>query len=266
MSGTTLNPINIWELLIAQGRVLMALMLRDIRTRMFGSAIGFFFVIAWPISHILILVVLYSFMNRVAPYGDSMPLWVTVGATPFMVFSYMSRFMMLSVIHNRPLLYFPVISITDVLFARAIVEILSAALVIFFTNLILALYGIDVMPANIVEALFAIASAGLIGLGVGVLNGVIVAFAPVWITGYSLIVIFLWFSSGILFVPSALPEQLQMILFYHPVLHTIEWLRVAYYDGYESVILARWYPLCFGAGLLFLGLAAERFFRGKILA
>lgn len=258
--------MSVGQPLAIQLNVLNALMLRDIRTRMFGSAFGFLFVIAWPLSHILILVFLYSALNRIAPFGDSMPLWVATGAVPFMVFSYMSRFMALSVVQNRPLLYFPIISVTDILFARAIVEILSASLVIIFVIIALVADGVDVMPSDLSGALAAILASALLGLGAGVLNGVIVAFAPAWATGYSLAIVALWMTSGIMFVPSAMPEEIQKLLIFHPVLHTIEWLRSGYYEGYNSSLLIKWYPVAFGGALLFIGLLAERAFRGKILA
>ncbi|MDT2019461.1 ABC transporter permease [Methylocella sp. CPCC 101449] len=240
-------------------------MLRDIRTRMFGSSLGFIIVIVWPLSHILILVAIHSLLGHMAPYGSSTPLWVATGTVPFMVFSYMSRFMMLSVVQNKPLLYFPVISVTDILFARAIVEILSSSTVIMFVILILITVGVDVYPMELSTVVTAVLVSALLGLGVGVLNGVIAAFVPAWVTGYTLLVILLWAASGIMFVPSHLPQQVQTVLYFHPVLHTIEWVRSGYYDGYNSDILDKWYPIIFGTCALMLGLVAERVFRGKII-
>lgn len=257
---------NVASLLAVQVNVLKALMLRDIRTRMFGSAFGYIVVIAWPLSHMLILAVLYTLLDRVAPFGDSTPLWVVTGTVPFMVFSYMSRFMMLSVIQNKPLLYFPIISITDILFSRAIIEILSSSTVIICVIIILTASGIEVKPAHLTVTISAVLAATLLGLGTGMFNGIIAAFAPAWVTGYALMIVFLWITSGIMFVPSSMPEEMQRVLFFHPVLHIIEWLRTGYYDDYNSAILAKWYPISFGAGLLFLGLFGERIFRGKILA
>ena len=46
----TLEPLRGVALMRAQARILAALMLRDIRTRFFGSAWGFLIVIAWPLA------------------------------------------------------------------------------------------------------------------------------------------------------------------------------------------------------------------------
>lgn len=254
------------SLIKAQANVIHALILRDIRTRMFNSALGYIAVIGWPLFHILFLVIVYTHTGRIAPFGESMALWCATGIVPFMSFSYMSRFMTMGVILNRPLLHFPAIAVTDILFARAIIEVLSASLVIILVILYLYLEGVDFMPIDITQAAFAILSAMLIGLGFGMVNGVIGAFAPAWVTGYTLIIILLWLTSGVLFVPDTLPQEVQNVLFYHPVLHSIEWMRTAYYDGYHSSLLAKWYPLTVGTVALFLGLLGERVFRGKILS
>jgi capsular polysaccharide transport system permease protein len=267
MSATTerLRHLSTFGLLKAQANVLHALMMRDIRTRMFGSALGFIIVIAWPISHVLLLVLVNTGLGRVAPFGDSMALWCATGLVPFMSFSYMSRFMMFGVVLNKPLLFFPAISVTDILIARAIVEMLSAFVVIVILLAIFAGLGIDFHPIDVVQACYAMLAAMLLGLGAGILYGIVSGFSPSWLTAFTLVNIFLWMTSGILFVPDSLPESVRNVLFYHPVLHTIEWMRTAYYEGYSSSLLAKWYPLTVGVSLVFVGLAVERFFRGRLL-
>ena len=96
------------EMLKAQWRVIVALMLHDIRSRMGGSAIGFFVMgICWPLSHIVILLIINAGLGRAAPYGESAALWYATGIVPFMAFQYMSRFIMLGIVLKRPLLSFP---------------------------------------------------------------------------------------------------------------------------------------------------------------
>jgi capsular polysaccharide transport system permease protein len=249
-----------------QRRVLFALMLRNIRTKFFGNGLGYGVAVAWPLSHILILVVMFSYTGRVAPYGDSIALFVATGVVPFQTFSYLSRFMMLGVIRNRPLLAFPEVKILDLLFASGLLEIMSACCVVITFLIIAWCAGIDAMPRDMIQASFALGAAMLLGLGSGILNGVIVLAAPPWFVGYTLTTILLWASSGIVFVPDALPAQARDILAYHPVLQAIEWMRSAYYEGYGDLVLDRIYVLSFGAIMLFLGLLRERAMRGHLLA
>jgi capsular polysaccharide transport system permease protein len=249
-----------------QRRVLFALMLRNIRTKFFGSGFGYVVAVAWPLSHILILVVTFSYSGRVAPYGDSTALFVATGVVPFQTFSYLSRFMMLGAIRNRPLLAFPEVKILDVLFASGLLEIMSACCVVITFLIIAWCAGIDAMPRDIIQASFAFGAAMLLGLGSGILNGVIALAAPPWFVGYTLTIMLLWVSSGIFFVPDALPAFARDILAYNPLLQVIEWMRSAYYEGYGDLVLDRTYVLSVAAITLFLGLLLERAMRGHLLA
>ena len=251
--------------LAVQARIIEALILRDIKTRFGSSEWGFLIAIAWPLSHVLLLLIMYVGMGRIAPYGDSTALWFATGVVPFMAFNYMSRFIMLGIVLNRPLLSFPVVKITDILFARAIVEVLNAAVIILILFAIFWTCGIDFMPLDIVQAALALLSMMLLGMSFGIINGIIAAAIPFWITGYALVQIILWVSSGVMFVPDALPAPLKEALAYLPTLQGVEWMRSAYYEGYGGSILDKTYLISFGVVSLFIGLAMERMLRGKML-
>jgi capsular polysaccharide transport system permease protein len=260
------ETFDLWSAAKRQRRVLFALMLRNIRTRFFGHGLGYLIAIAWPLSHILILVAFYSFSGRAAPYGDSVALFIATGVVPFQTFSYLARFMMLSAVRTRPLLAFPEVKVLDVLLASALLEILAASCVAIVLIVLAWFIGIDVMPRDIVQAACAFGAAILLGLGFGILNGVIALAAPLWLTGYVLVTIILWMTSGIMFVPDALPDVLREVLAYNPVLQVIEWVRSAYYEGYGDLVLDRGYAIGVGIVTVFLGLLLERGMRGHLLA
>ena len=92
------------EMLAAEWRVLFGLILRDIKTRFGGSIWGYLISLGWPLSHILIILLINLAMGRLPPYGDSAAIWFSTGIVPFMAFSYMSRFIMMAISTNRPLL------------------------------------------------------------------------------------------------------------------------------------------------------------------
>lgn len=264
LSGT--ETFDLWSAWRRQRRVLHALMLRNVRTKFFGNGLGMLVAIAWPLSHILIIVGIYSALGRMVPYGNSAALFVATGAVPFMIFSYLSRFMMLSVIHARPLLAFPEVKVLDLLLASSLLELLAAACVTIVLIIIAWFFSIDIMPNDIVQAAYAFAATILLGLGFGMLNGVLALAIPLWFTAYTLFTIFLWITAGVFFVPDSLPGVVRDMLAYHPVLQVIEWTRAAYYEGYGGLVLDRAYPIAVGIGSLFLGLLLERAMRGHLLA
>ena len=211
------------------------------------------------------LIAMSVVFGRLAPYGDNTALFFGTGLVPYMSYLYISRFMMVSVQHTRPLLAFPIVKIPDLLFAGAILEVLSSCCSISVLAVVLTAFGVDVVPLNPAQAAFALCAAMFLGLAFGVVKSLLLLANPVWMTVSSLFNIFLYVTSGIFFVPSALPSQLQFYLFFNPLLHIIEWMRSAYYEGYGIELLDKRYPVGFAAILLFLGLVIERVFRGRFL-
>jgi capsular polysaccharide transport system permease protein len=256
-----------WQMLKAQWRVIQALMLHDIRSRMGGNAFGFLIMgVVWPLSHILLLIIINAALGRAAPYGDSSALWFATGVVPFMAFQYMARFISLGIVLNRALFSFPVVKVTDIVLARAIIEVLNAGMVVLIVCIVFVAFNISFMPEDIVQACLALLSMMLLGVGVGVINAVISAMYPVWVTGFALLQFVFWAASGILFIPDSLPDFVRYPLSFFPPLQGVEWMRSAYFEGYGSAILDKNYLLSFALITLFLGLMLERFVRGKMLS
>lgn len=256
---------SLFDLMKVQGRVIVALMLRDLKTRFFGSEFGYIIAVAWPLSHIFILIFVYTAAGRVAPYGESPALWFATGVVPYIAFSYTARFTMLGIVTNKPLLTFPVVKVIDILIARALMEVLNVGLVIAAVILIFWLLDIDFVPLDATEAFFALGACMLLGLGVGIINGIIAAAIPIWVTGFALLLLFLWVTSGVLFVPSQLPETLRYPLSFNPITQGMEWMRSAYYPGYGAGFIDK--PYLIAHGLLWAcgGFLLERAVRGKLL-
>ena len=241
-------------------------MLRDVKTRYFGNGLGFLFSsVAWPLVHVLVLLTVYTSLGRTAPFGNSTILFFATGLVPFMTFSYMSRWIMIGLVLNRPLIVFPVVKITDVLIARAFLEILGACMMTASLFLILWFCEVDFMPRDIAQASFAFGASVLLGLGMGIINAIIATAFVGWMTGYALIIISLYISSGVMFVPDSLPEVARYYLSFNPVLQAIEWMRSAYYDGYGSLVLDKTYLMAWAACTIFSGFALERLIRGRLL-
>jgi capsular polysaccharide transport system permease protein len=264
-ASKTHKPTSITYALQQKRNVMKAVMLRDMRTRFFNHGLGFLLVALWPLSHMLILITIYTVANRTTPFGDSIRVFFLTGLIPTLAFMYVSRFMSLSVTLNRPMLAFPVVMVTDVLAARALLEIVAAFLTLFFALSILWIMGDDPWPRDVVQAAYAYLATLLLAVGVGVLAGVMVMFFDFFATLYALSMILVYISSGTLFVVTQLPDAISGPLSWNPVVHAVEWMRLAYYDGYSDKLLSRSYLIGFGLTSLFLGLALERGLRRKML-
>ena len=244
-----------------QLRVLRALMLRDLRTRFFGHGLGYIIAILWPLTHMGVLLTVYTFIGRVAPYGESMIEYFAVALLPVMAFLYMSRQLMYSVRINRPLMTFPIVKFVDLLLARGALEAMCACCVALLLASILFVSGNPVVPDDVVQAAYAFAATLLLGFGIGSLNGVIVLKLPGWSIAFLLISIVMYITSGVVFLPEAMPDQVKWYLSWNPLLHSVEWMRQSYFSAYTSTILDKVYLIGFGMGTLCIALVSERVLR-----
>lgn len=245
--------------------VMVAVMLRDMRSRFFNHGLGFLLVPLWPLVHMLILLTLYSMTGRQTPYGESLPLFFATGLLPTLTFMYVSRGMAMSVISNQNMLSFPVVTILDIMTARAFLEIIGAFLTLVLLTLVLLFLGDDPFPSDIFEATYGYLSVLMLAIGAGYLVGIASIVMKFFVTIWALFLIVLYLLSGVMFVPSRLPDEATYYLSFNPVFQAVEWVRSAYYPGYASRHLDKPYVLLYGITCLFLGLLVERLLRRPIL-
>ncbi|MGF1502191.1 MAG: ABC transporter permease [Paracoccaceae bacterium] len=251
--------------ILATVRAIRAVMLRDIRTRFFNHGLGYLVAIAWPLAHILVLLGFYTLLGRMVPYGDSAAVFFGAALVPFMAWNYLSRFIMLSLVMNRALLAFPAVKLLDVLFGRALLEVLASCAMLGVLLGLALLLGIEARPHDPTDAAAAFGAALALGLGMGMVSAVVALLMPGWVTIYTLCVILFYLLSGILFVPAALPVQMSDWLVWVPTLHLVEWMRAAFIEGYPERLLDRGYVLGWAVVSIFAGLVLERAFRGRLL-
>ncbi|HEX4043653.1 MAG TPA: ABC transporter permease [Xanthobacteraceae bacterium] len=253
---------SLWQI---QRRIWLAVMLRDMRTRFFGNGLGFVVQVAWPATHVAILVLIHSLRSLVPPYGDSSVVFYTVGILPFLTFVYISRYSMLTLIWNSSLLAFPAVKPLDLLVGHIFLEVVNSFLVWILIMLALSVAGFDMMPRHVVDAFCAYGACVLLGCGFALFNGVIARIFKGWATGYVLIIICFYITSGSIVTPEDVPPMFEKLMVLNPIFHGVAWMRSAYYDGYGADLVEKWYILAWGAGTVLLGLAFERFARNRLL-
>lgn len=244
---------------------MMSVILRDLRTRFFNHGLGFLVVPLWPLVHMLVLLAISHVLGRRVPYGESLNIFFATGLVPTLAFMYVSRFMTLSIVLNRPMMAFPIVKPIDILQGRGTLEIVAACFTLAFIITLMLVIGEDPMPVDLDSAVEAYISVLFLAFSVGTLAGTITALFPPFTTVYALSMILVYASSGTMFVPSNLPEQMRVILSYSPVLECVEWMRSAYYPTYDISQLSREYIWGFSLSCLMLGLGLERIFRRQIL-
>lgn len=251
--------------IVLQVRTVRAVILRDIRTRFFGHGLGYLVSIGWPLAHVLILLIIYRFAGRTAPYGSSMALFFATGLVPYMSFIYTARFIMMSLVMNKPLTALPAVKLVDLIIARAILEMLASCCMVILMCLIFFVLEIDTVPIDVEQACLAMMSALFLGLGFGVVNAIVAVAVQGWMLFFVLVNISLYLTSGILFVPDQMHPTIRYAMSFNPAFHLVEWMRLSYFQGYTASALDKVYLLSWAGGCLLIGLATERLVRGRLL-
>jgi capsular polysaccharide transport system permease protein len=248
-------------------RVILALMLRDMRTRFGGTFLSYLVAIAWPLSHLALMVITFIMVNRMLPFGTDSVVYIASGALPYILCMYPARLSSTVFLANRPLLQFPLIRPIHIILARVMLEALSACIVCIIFSMTLWMLDVDIVPADPTLALTSIYASVLLGMCLGVVMTVVTGmFGVVGHLVFIGITIILYLSAGVVVPIPPGNETLEYLRSFNPMYHLVQWTRSAYYeDAYPVIPLSRSYVIAFSAAVLLLGLLSERLFRGKIM-
>lgn len=247
-------------------RIIIAIMLRDMRTRFGRSYWGYLIAIAWPLTHLVGLTIIFSVLRRSAPiFGADNAIFISTGALPYILFIYPSRMTSFAFETNKSIFVFPAVKTLDLMISRAVIEFFSAVVVIgvFISGALLL--GVNILPRNINTAIFALLSTIFLAISLGMMSAVIISIMRFWHTAFALISILAYLTSGI-FVPiDTLSQRAQSYLWYNPLAHCVEWLRSAYYIDYGDSFISIEYVIFLSTAIFLLSLVGEKYIRGRLL-
>jgi capsular polysaccharide transport system permease protein len=249
-------------------RVILALILRDMRTRYGRSYWTYVVAIGWPLSHLAGIVIGFVVVSRALPLlGTDSVLYIATGALPYILFMYPARMAAQAIMAGRGVIFFPIVRPIDLMMARIILETLNACLVCIIFCGVLWMLDLDIIPEDVPKALTAVYATIFFGISMGLVGTTIVAVLR--LPGYMMLIMFmivLYLGSGVhIPVIGASPER----LFWYdmnPLFHLVTWLRSAYfYEAYSPITLNKSYVVMLSFVLFAAGLLGERIFRGKVL-
>ncbi len=249
--------------LTVQGRVIAALILREVHTLYGNTKLGYLWAIIQTAFNIAVFWLVREFLGSHAPHGMGMAVFLLCGFIPWHIFSDTTTRCMNAVKANQALLTFPQVTELDLMIARLIV--------VWGTQLVCATIILSVAvalgqpmelchPATLIATLFF---APLLGLGMGL---AFASLARLWPTLERLVPIlmrFLFFASGVFFQVSELPARFSAPLLLNPVAQVIEWQRYGFSASSASPLYNVGYVAAWCLGSLYLGLLLERYVRGK---
>jgi capsular polysaccharide transport system permease protein len=259
MAEVTSYPFQVWL------NVINALLLRDIRTRSGKLYSGYLVMFLMPFLHLGAVLTVFVMTDRIPPVGTQPVIYFGLSILPFVVFLYPSRQIVVGLIANRPLLYFPRVKIMDVIIARGLLETANGMAVSAVVFLVLFLATGEFSPRDPFGIVCAILLTLYLGCAWGLVNALITHVFHFWNYGFNILFPLIWILSGIIFNPHAISSPYKEYLAFNPLLHCIEFIRYSYYEGYPDDLLDVSYVFWTATCMIAVGLFIERTSRRVLL-
>lgn len=236
----------------------MALILREMSTRYGRSPGGYVWAILEPLGAILLLSFGFSLLIRAPSLGNSFLLFYATAYLPFNVYQALSLTVSRSLNFSRPLLMYPVVTWADAILARFVLNTLTAILVAYILMSGILIFTETRVILETGPIVTAMALAALLGLGVGTLNCALGGLFPTYEIIWSIATRPLFIVSGIFYLMEDMPQNLQDILWYNPLMHITGLMRAGVFPTYEPLYVNNLYVLgvslvCLLFGLILMG-------------
>ena len=251
--------------LIVQGRVIKALMLREIHTINGNSKLGYLWVLIQSVFGIAVFWGVRHFMGATqAPHGMGMAMFLAIGFGVWNIFSTTINRCMTAVSGNKALLTFPQVTELDVMISRTLVTTATQLLV---TMLIISaawlMLGEPFVLGSLPLLLTLIVVVPLMSLGFGLMLSSLAVYVPALEKLVPMVLRILFFVSGVFFSVSLFSQSLTSVLLWNPVLHAVELCREAMHAPYVVQGISLSYLLLVTLSVCTIGGLLERYVRSR---
>ncbi len=244
-----------------------ALFLREALVRLFSKRAGSLWILAEPMATIVVLMFIFSVMRVHTLGGIETAVWIMVGMLGFFMFRRTGMIGMRAVTMNRPLFTYRQVKPVDAVLVRGAVE----GVIMVFVALVLllggALWDLNVLPGDPLLAVGQFLTLWLLGMGFGLVTSVAVELIPEVGEVLNLVMMPLYFLSGVIFPVNVVPEPYREWVLINPIVHAVEGIRLGFAPHYHPVQgLDLWYPPAVALILVVVGMALHRRFAGRLIA
>jgi ABC-2 type transport system permease protein/capsular polysaccharide transport system permease protein len=241
--------------LALQGRVIHALLIREMLTRYGRSNIGFLWMILEPMLFTLAITAIWTATRDL--HGSSLPIvaFAVTGYSAMMMWRNMPGRCIKALTQNKSLLFHRQVRPIDVYIARIALEFVgsTAALIV----VVAAFWSIDWMalPEDVLKVIGGWMMLGWFGMGLALLLGSLSERFDLLEKLWSPMSYLLFPFSGAAFIADTLPEGAREILLYLPMLNCVEYIRDGYFGSDFTAHYDMGYTAVFNLGLSLLALS-----------
>ncbi|WP_428484555.1 ABC transporter permease [Rhodopila sp.] len=250
--------------LAVQTHVVGALLMRELHTRFGRDNIGYLWAVFEPGLLALAVTLLHLAASSRTGFGmDPIPFWV-VGYTPFCMFRFMVLRAEAAIESNRTLLYHRMVTITDLLIARNLLEFASAAMAMAILVGGAWLCGLGNLPDRPLLMFAGMAQLWWLSFGLSLIvaaaseNSTVVQRIIHPATYVSLPL------SGAFFLLKWIPHPWREYLTWSPLISPFEQIREGQFASFDSAYVYPTYVIGWSLVLTILGLVAIRITRRRM--
>ncbi|HKC17728.1 MAG TPA: ABC transporter permease [Steroidobacteraceae bacterium] len=214
-----------------QGRVMHALLLREIITRFGRENLGVIWLVGEPMLFTSGIVTLWSMVTL--HHGSAIPIvaFAVTGYSSVLLWRNCATHAAGAIAQNKSLLFHRNVRIVDVLLTRIVVEIGGATGSFIVLSLLFIYIGWMPMPDNLLKVLFGWTMLAWFGTSLALLIGAATAFSELVPRLWNPVSYLMFPISGAAFMVDWLPERLQNIVLLLPMVHGVEILREGYFHN-----------------------------------
>lgn len=236
------------------GDVIFALFVRQLRSE-FNDKLGLAWAVVQPVLFIMIMSLIRGRLDGGMSHGMDTFVFMMLGIVPMKAFILGFGKIAGAVKRDKPLYSFRQVRPFSSLVTALVLQMLTMFFVVIILGLICYLLKIDVNVADPLRAIFLLVSVFVIVFALAILFAMGEQFVPELTKIRALLVMPMFFISGVFFSLNDIPKEYWVYLNWNPFLHIIELLRGACYSNFPIVGVSYGYVLVISAILLFLGLA-----------
>lgn len=233
-----------------------ALLLREATFRLFGKRAAWVWLLVEPITHFAFFIFLYTVIRQRTIGGIDTSVWLIIGLFGYFTFRRTASQVGGAIDSNRALLTYRQVLPFDAMIVRAILEGLIMLFALVIVAFVLALEGHDIVADRPLVTLAALFALWLLGIALGLNTALLAELAEESRVVLNLMMMPLYFISGVVFPVTALPVQYRGVFLVNPIFNALDVARSGfsgYYHATPGISLGYVYlwALCsIGVGLL----------------
>lgn len=243
-----------------------ALFLREALARLFSTRTAWFWLLVEPIFHVAFLVFILTVIRVRTVGGIDTTIWVMVGLLAFFLFRRTGTQVTNAIDANRALFTYRQVKPVDTALVRAALEALLMTVISSLLLAIATLLGHVPLPDDPLLVMAALGGLWLFGLGFGLTVSIVSELVPELGRIIKLLMMPLYFLSGVIFPISGVPQPYRDILLMNPITHGLEATRLGFSSYYHAVPeLSMSYLYGFALCSIFFGLTLNRRFALRLV-